>query len=157
MGGWSLFAGSPYSTGLPFCLPFCLPESGCHPDDPESCCLLPDDPESSFLPSIVANFQTIRAKRGKNKFLFGVLWCFLGIFGDRSGQNLNIFLKVRKEGGVLRWSAACLHSAHLYRLSRLRTCRMVGSGPFVVRSLVFVRSPALLSVRCLRIWLYFAF
>ena len=35
----------------------------------------------------------IRAKQGENEFLFGVLWCFLGIFGDRKGRNVNIFLK----------------------------------------------------------------
>ena len=34
-----------------------------------------------------------RAKRGKNEFFFGVLWCFLGIFGDRNSQNTKIFLK----------------------------------------------------------------
>ena len=33
----------------------------------------------------------------------------------------------------------------------------VGSGPLVVCSLLFVRFPALLSVRYLQIWLYFAF
>ena len=33
----------------------------------------------------------------------------------------------------------------------------VGSGPLVACSLLFVRFPALLSVRCLQIWLYFAF
>ena len=40
-----------------------------------------------------------RAKRGKNEFLFGMLWCFLGIFGDNKGQKLNIFLKVGKVNG----------------------------------------------------------
>ena len=33
------------------------------------------------------------AKSGKSEFFFGVLWCFLGIFGDKKCQNLNIFLK----------------------------------------------------------------
>ena len=28
------------------------------------------------------------AKQGKSEFFFGVLWCFLGIFGDQKGQNL---------------------------------------------------------------------
>ena len=44
----------------------------------------------------MSNFQTNRAKRIKNEFFFGGRWCFLGIFGDNKGQNLNIFLKVRK-------------------------------------------------------------
>ena len=116
MGGWSLFAGSP-NILTPFCplclhllpalslpslmLPAWLPFAPCLP------CL----PESSFLPSIVANFQTIRAKQGKNEFLFDVLWCFLGIFGDNKRQNLNIFLKSRKEnrcgGGRLACLLAC--------------------------------------------------
>ena len=34
-----------------------------------------------------------RSKRGKSEFFFGMLWCFLGIFGDRKGRNTNIFLK----------------------------------------------------------------
>ena len=48
----------------------------------------------------MANFQANRAKQGKNEFLFGVLWCFLGVLGDNNGQNLNIFLKARKENGL---------------------------------------------------------
>ena len=28
------------------------------------------------------------AKQGKSEFFFGVLWCFLGIFGDNKRQNL---------------------------------------------------------------------
>ena len=95
--------------GLPFCLP-----------------------ESPFLPSIVANFQTIRAKQGKNKFLFDVLLCFLGIFGDNKGRNLNIFLKSRREGGVLRWSAACLLACPLGY-----DCRLFGaSGPSRVLAVI---------------------
>lgn len=38
-----------------------------------------------------------RAKRGKNEFLFGVSWCFLGNLGCRKGRNLNIFLKCGKK------------------------------------------------------------
>ena len=47
----------------------------------------------------------IRAKRGKSEFFFGMLWCFLGIFGDRKGRNTNIFLKygVSVCGRVLLW------------------------------------------------------
>ena len=42
-----------------------------------------------------------------------MLWCFLGIFGDRKGQNLNIFLKVMEGKRLERWSAACLSSCPL--------------------------------------------
>ena len=53
--------------------------------------------------------------------------CFLGIFGDQRGRNLNIFLKSRKENGVLRWSAACLLACPLVAgvsaLWGFRTCR----------------------------------
>ena len=94
--------------------------------------------ESSFLPSIVADFRTNRAKRGKNKFLFGGRWCFLGIFGDNKGRNLNIFLKSRKEGGVLRWSAACLLACPLVQAFEAQDLPEVGSGPLVVCSLLLV-------------------
>ena len=84
------------------------PESGCSRVRMPAGCSRVLLPESSPLPSIVADFQTIRAKRGKNEFLFGGRWCFLGKIGDNRGRNLNIFLKSRKEGGLLRWSVACL-------------------------------------------------
>ena len=71
----------------------------------------------AFLPSIVANFQTNRAKRGKNEFLFGVLWCFLGKIGDKKGQNLNIFLKVRKENGWRGGRLPAFWRVHLGRWS----------------------------------------
>ena len=60
---------------------------------------------AAFLPFIVANFQTIRAKRGKSEFFFGVLWCFLGIFGDQRGQNLRYILVLRVAGA----SCVALH------------------------------------------------
>ena len=65
-------------------------------------------PSSSLSSSIDANFQTIRAKTGKNEFLFGAVWCFLGILGDKKVQNLNIFLKCGEGERLERWSAACL-------------------------------------------------
>ena len=37
-----------------------------------------------------------------------MLWCFLGIFGDRKGQNPNIFLKVGAGGGASYAGSACL-------------------------------------------------
>ena len=41
-----------------------------------------------------------------------LLLCFLGIFGDQRGQNLNIFLKIRKEYGRRGGRLACLHCVH---------------------------------------------
>ena len=41
-----------------------------------------------------------RLKRGKNKDFFGVLWCFLGIFGHSKGAKPNIFLNL----GLARWA-----------------------------------------------------
>ena len=105
-------------------------------------------PESSGCP-IVSNFQTIRAKRGKNEFFFGVLWCFLGILGDNKGQNLNIFLKVKEGKQLGRWSAACLSSCPLVQrwagLRGFRTCRMFA---LVLWSCV----PCLLSAFLLCLW-----
>ena len=87
----------------------------------------------------MANFQTIRAKRGKNEFLFDVLLCFLGIFGDQSGQNPNIFLKARKENRCGGGRLACLLACPLVAGGRgfeasgpARGC----SGPLVVCSLL---------------------
>ena len=97
-GGWSLFAGSPYSR-TPFC-PLCL-----HLLPALS---LPSGCSRVRLPSIVADFQPNRAKQGKNEFFFGVLWCFLGKIGDRRGRNLNIFLKSRKENSCGGGRLACL-------------------------------------------------
>ena len=52
----------------------------------------------------MANFQTIRAKRGQNKFFFGEPWCFVGILGDRKGRKVKIYLKgVANKWGS--WSA----------------------------------------------------
>ena len=109
MGGVVPFAGSPNiltpfdplclhllpalslpSLMLPAFPAFRLPSlpSGCLP---ESCL-----PESSSLPPSWQIFKQSgqnRAKQGKNKFLFGGRWCFLGKIGDKKGRNLNIFLK----------------------------------------------------------------
>lgn len=49
----------------------------------------------------------IRSKQVKNEFFFGVLWCFLGNFGDRKGRNLNIFLKCGCKVGA-GCGSACL-------------------------------------------------
>ena len=87
----------------------------------------------------MANFQTIRAKQGKNEFLFGVLWCFLGVFGDKKGRNTNIFLKVREGKRAEMWSLACLLACPLVqvvRASRRQDLPEVGSGPLVVCSLL---------------------
>ena len=91
-------------------------------------------PESSFLPSIVANFQPIRAKRGKNEFLFGGRWCFLGKIGDKKGRNLNIFLKSRKEnrcgGGRLPafWRAHWSRGGRGFEASGPAGCWLWSSG-----------------------------
>ena len=50
-----------------------------------------------------------RAKQGKSKHLFGALWCFLGIFGDRKRQNTKIFLKCGCKVGA-GGGSACLPS-----------------------------------------------
>ena len=111
--------------GLPFCLP-------------ESCCL-------PCLPAfIVADFQPNRAKSGKNEFLFGVLWCFFGIFGDNKGQNTNIFLKVGAGGAGCAGSLACL----LVQAFEAQDLPEVGSGPLVVCPVPFVRFIALLLLGC---------
>ena len=59
------------------------------------------------------------AQRGKNEFLFGVLWCFLGIFGDNIGQNANIFLKSRKETRCGGGRLPAFHRAHWSRVAGL--------------------------------------
>ena len=114
------------------------------------CSRLLPAPESCLPCSIVANFQTIGAKQGKNKFFFGVLWCFLGILGDRKGQNLNIFLKVMEGKRLELWSAGCLSSCPLVQRwagsLMLRICLNAGSAPLVVRSLLLVA--LLLCLRC---------
>ena len=105
---------------------------------------------SSLFPAlIVSNVQTNRAKRGKNEFFFGVLWCFLGIFGDKEGQKPNIFLKVREGERLEIWSLACFHRVHWCRLSRHQDLPNVWrwSSGRVFRP--FVLSLALSSVRCL--------
>ena len=100
----SLFVGgSPYSTGLSL-LPSC------------SLLLL-----RVRQPPIVANFQTNRAKQGKNEFLFGGRWCFLGILGDKKVQNLNIFLKCGKKNGWRCGRLPAFWRAHwVQRLAGLR-------------------------------------
>ena len=70
--------------------------------------------------------------RGKNEFLFGVLWCFLGNFGDNKVQNLNIFLEVRKENGWRGYLFACLFSCPLGYVCRL----FMASGPACCLALV---------------------
>ena len=119
-------------------------------------CLHPAAP-SPFPSSIVANFQSNRAKQGKNEFLFGGRWCFLGVLGDNKVQNTNIFLKVRKENRCGGGRLPAFWRAHWSRGCRLQDLPDAGSGPLVVRSLPFVRFPALLAVHLLEIWLYLAF
>ena len=58
-----------------------------------------------------------QGEKGQKQKYICLLLCFVGKIGDKKGRNLNIFLKARKEGGVLRWSAACLHRVHLGRWS----------------------------------------
>ena len=55
------------------------------------------------------------AKQGKSEFFFGVLWCFLGIFGDNKVQNLNIFLKCRKENRQRCGRLSAFHRVHWSR------------------------------------------
>lgn len=69
---------------------------------------------ASRVPFLLSSRQIFRqsgqifSKKGQKLDFICSLWCFLGILGDNNGQNLNIFLKSRKEGRVSRWSAACL-------------------------------------------------
>ena len=81
--------------------------------------------------------------------------------GDNKRQKTNIFLK-RGCKVCAGCGSACLPfgvstGAEVGRVSRLQDLPEVGSGPLVVCSLPLVRFSALLSLRCLRIWLYFAF
>ena len=87
-------------------------------------------------------------ERGKNEILF----YFCGFRGAA-------FILFRGGGGGLHWVqvVSALWRAHWCRLSRVLDLRSACVGPLVVCSVAFVRSLALLSVRCLRIWLYFAF
>ena len=93
------------------------------------------------------------AKQGKSEFFFGVLWCFLGIFGGNKVQNLNIFLKygVSVCGRVFLWWWCFMVSTgpEIGRLSMLQDLPEVGSGPLVVCSMPFARFPALLVVLCI--------
>ena len=65
----------------------------------------------------------------------------LGIFGDKKGRNLNIFLKygVSVCGRVLLWWWCFMVSTgpEVCRLSMLQDLPEVGSGPLVVRSHAF--------------------
>ena len=51
----------------------------------------------------MANFQQSGAKQGKNEFLFGVLWCFLGKIGDQKRQKLRYiwFLRLQSPASIL--------------------------------------------------------
>ena len=93
------------------------------------------------------------AKQGKSEFFFGVLWCFLGIFGDKKGRNLNIFFNCGAGVGcrVLLWWRCFIVSTgpEVGRLSMLQDLPEVGSGPLVVCSMPFARFPALLVVHCI--------
>ena len=60
-------------------------------------------------------------------------------------------------GGVGGAGCACLLACPLVQAFEAQDLPEVGAGPLVVCSLAFVRFVALLSVRCLQIWLYFAF
>ena len=51
-------------------------------------------------------------------------------------QNPNIFLKAREENGLKSGRLACVHRAHLCRLSRVQDLRSAGSGPLVVCSIL---------------------
>ena len=72
-------------------------------------------------------FSDKQGKRGKNEFLFGGRWCFLGKIGDKKGRNLNIFLKSRKEnrcgGGRLACLLACPLAQRWAGFRGFRTCR----------------------------------
>lgn len=84
-------------------------------------------------------------KRGKSYIFFGVLWCFLGILGDRKRQKAKIYL----EGSAVcegKWCAACLpgclpFACHWCRLAGCRGFRW----SFVVCSVPF---PCLCPLSC---------
>ena len=61
----------------------------------------------SLFSSNRSKFSDKQGKKGQKLDFICLAWCFLGKIGDKKGQNTNIFLKSREEGGVLRW-LACL-------------------------------------------------
>ena len=120
-GGWVFFVGgSPYSTGLS---------------------LLP-----AFQSPAASHRGKFSAKQGKNEFLFGVSWCFLGIFGDKKVQNLNIFLKVRKENRCGGGRLAAFHGVHWEGFEGLPWLLVSCGGVFRPFVLPFV--PLLLFLSC---------
>lgn len=118
-------------------------------------------PGCSFPARIDANFQTIganfRQKGAKvNKFL-GVLGVFSGKSETENGKSEIYFylegLQVLP-AWLSIWGGGGVHWLQVGRASRLQVSCGVCS---VLLSLPFVRFVALSSVRCLQIWLYFAF
>ena len=89
-GGGSLFAGSP-NILTPFC-PLCL-----HLLPALS---LPSLMLPAFLPSIVANFQTIRAKQGKMNFSLVCFGVFSGIWETARSEILIYFWKQGRKTGA---------------------------------------------------------
>ena len=104
-----------------------------------------------------AKIRIILIKQTIFQKIFGALWCFLGILGDKKGQKPNIFLKVgaaREAHLVGCW--LCLPD--VWRVHWLQ----VSGSLWLIPSFrgvfpPFVRFPALRLVGCLQIWLYFAF
>ena len=76
-------------------------------------------------------------------------WCFLGKLGDKKGQNLNIFLEVRKENRCGGGRLACLLACPLGQVVRL----FGASGPAKRLALVLWSCvPLLLSALSLCPW-----
>ena len=99
-GGVSLFVCSPHiKRASPFLLSF---------------------PLSSW--QIFRQSGQIFGKKGQKLYFICSLWCFLGIFGDRKGQNTNIFLKSREENGLKCGRLACLFGVS----TGCRWCRVQG-------------------------------
>ena len=78
-----------------------------------------------FVPAFILSgrqFSAYRgkfsAKQGKSEFFFGVLWCFLGIFGDQKGQNLRYIWVLRVQGLPLwlsLWGGGGVHLVEVVR------------------------------------------
>lgn len=84
----------------------------------------------SFAPSCLSSGRKASetGQTGQKLNYICLIWCFLGNFGDDKRQNLNLFLKCRKEdkcgGGRLPafWRVHWLQGCRTFR--GFRTCRM---------------------------------
>ena len=85
---------------------------------------------ASVLPAFILSgrqFSAYRgkfsAKQGKSEFFFGVLWCFLGIFGDQKGQKWNIFWVWGFRGAAFILFCGGGGSVHLWQVVVSTECR----------------------------------